>query len=53
MKGSRHYTIGYYPENATPDGKWRKLKVTLAGQLHGKYIVRTRSGYYAPSLEKK
>ena len=44
---SEHYTIGYYPTNQKRDGQWRKLKVAVA-QPNAKYIVRARSGYYAP-----
>jgi len=49
---SEHYTIGYYPKNQAPDGRWRKLKVVVAGSSSTKYVVRTRSGYYAPRTEK-
>jgi Ca-activated chloride channel homolog len=45
---SEHYTIGYYPTNQTRDGRWRKLKVATS---NAKYIVRARSGYYAPMSE--
>lgn len=43
------YTIGYYPREATRDGKWRSLKVAIkprSGQ--SAIIARTRLGYYAP-----
>ncbi|MFC2171369.1 VWA domain-containing protein [Acidobacteriota bacterium] len=40
------YDLAYYPENRRKDGKWRKIKVKIA---EGKYKVRTRTGYYAPS----
>ncbi len=49
---SEHYTIGYYPKNQAHDGRWRKLKVVVAGPSSKKYVVRTRSGYYAPGTEK-
>lgn len=45
---SEHYTIDYYPANQVRDGRWRRLKVVVAGQQDMKYIVRARSGYYAP-----
>jgi VWFA-related protein len=39
------YTLGYYPSNATHDGKFRKIKVETANHdLH----VLARKGYYAP-----
>jgi len=47
----RHtYTIGYVPTNATRDGRYRKVRVTLeSAQPRGKLNVRARSGYQAPS----
>jgi len=45
---SEHYTIGYYPANQMRDGRWRKLKVAAAANPNAKYIVRARTGYYAP-----
>lgn len=46
---SHQYSLGYYPSNAAPDGKWRKLKAVV-GESGGKskYVTRTRTGYYAP-----
>jgi Mg-chelatase subunit ChlD len=43
------YSLGYYPTNATRDGKFRKIKVrtTRAG-----IIVRARPGYRAPKETK-
>ena len=39
------YTLGYYPTNGAPDGKFRKLKVEANDKdLH----VLARKGYYAP-----
>lgn len=38
------YSIGYYPENETRDGRWRKIRVEAKPQA---YTVRTRSGYWA------
>jgi Ca-activated chloride channel family protein len=45
---SRQYSVGYYPTNMARDGKWRKIKVAVAG-LEGKtkYVARTPAGYYA------
>ena len=48
---SEHYTIGYYPTNPMHDGRWRKVKVAVAGHSNAKYAVRTRSGYYAPGAK--
>ena len=47
---SQQYSLGYYPENRTLDGKWRKIRVEVASQRDKgkKYVVRTRSGYYVP-----
>jgi VWFA-related protein len=39
------YTLGYYPTNSTPDGKFRKIKIDLAN--HDLKIL-ARKGYYAP-----
>jgi VWFA-related protein len=39
------YTLGYYPTNATHDGKFRKIKVEMANH---DYKVLARKGYYAP-----
>jgi Ca-activated chloride channel family protein len=51
---SEHYTVGYYPTNASQDGKWRKISVVVkdSSPAHPKYLARTRNGYYAPALEK-
>jgi VWFA-related protein len=41
-----YYLLGYVPQNATRDGKFRKIQVKLA---NGKGLqVRARKGYYAP-----
>lgn len=47
------YSVGYYPNNPKNDGKWRKLQVT-GGPQDGKtkYVVRARTGYYAPKSEE-
>jgi len=39
------YTLGYYPSNATRDGKFRKVKVDTANH---DLKVLARRGYYAP-----
>lgn len=44
---SQQYGIGYYPSNKAHDGKWRTIKITLS-KGGGKYVARTRTGYYAP-----
>ena len=51
---SEHYTIGYYPTNRTHDGRWRKSKVVVTDSVRPdtKYVVRTRSGYYASGMER-
>ena len=38
------YSIGYYPTNSDPDGKYRQLKLELTGK---KYKIFARKGYYA------
>jgi VWFA-related protein len=39
------YTLGYYPSNATRDGKFRKIKVETNNH---EMKVLARKGYYAP-----
>lgn len=39
------YALGYYPTNAARDGKYRKIKVTVARK---DVVVRARPGYRAP-----
>ncbi len=39
------YTLGYYPTNATHDGKFRKIKVEMNNH---DLKVLARKGYYAP-----
>jgi VWFA-related protein len=39
------YTLGYYPTNATHDGKFRKIKVEMSNH---DLKVLARKGYYAP-----
>ena len=39
------YTLGYYPENTSKDGKFRKVKVETTNK---DFRILTRRGYYAP-----
>jgi len=39
------YTLGYYPSNATKDGKFRRIHVEVENK---DYKVLARKGYYAP-----
>jgi Ca-activated chloride channel family protein len=44
------YVLGYYPSNRNRDGKWRKLKIHLAGSAsQAKFRLYARKGYYAAS----
>ena len=40
-----YYVIGYYTSNTNPDGKFRRVKITLNGGLP--YSLDYRQGYYA------
>lgn len=43
------YRLGYYPVRQQPDGKYRKLRVTVDQTKPGKrWKVRARKGYQAP-----
>jgi Ca-activated chloride channel family protein len=43
------YVLGYKPEDAKRDGKWRKLKVKLMPPAGlPPLTVHARNGYYAP-----
>jgi Ca-activated chloride channel homolog len=43
------YVLGYYSSNRDRNGKWRKLKVRLAGPAAGsKLRLYAKKGYYAP-----
>jgi len=48
------YVIGYRPQNANNDGKWRKINVTIEQPVYRgqgiKLITRSRQGYYAPTI---
>jgi VWFA-related protein len=46
VERTTYYLLGYQPTNASPDGKFRKVTVKVK---RGKYVVRARPGYYAPS----
>jgi Ca-activated chloride channel homolog len=41
------YVLGYYSKNSSRDGKYRRVKVTVNGELPG-VRVYYRAGYYAP-----
>jgi len=44
------YVLGYYPSNRTRDGKWRRLKVRLAGPAgQATFRLYAKKGYYAPT----
>jgi VWFA-related protein len=43
------YTIGYVPTNATRDGKYRTIRVSVNSRGREKPNVRVRAGYLAPS----
>lgn len=47
MLGSEYYTLTYQPQIGTPDGKFRRVRVTV--RRPGLRIL-TKSGYFAPSL---
>jgi VWFA-related protein len=42
---SNYYILGYYTTNANPDGKFRKIKITLNGSLQAS--LEYRQGYFA------
>jgi Ca-activated chloride channel family protein len=44
------YVLGYYPSNRSRDGKWRRLKVHLAGSAsQASFRLYAKKGYYAPT----
>ncbi len=44
------YVLGYYPSNRHRDGKWRKLRVHLAGSAsQSSFRLYAKKGYYAPA----
>jgi Ca-activated chloride channel family protein len=42
------YTIAYVPTNRKRDGTYRTIQVKASTPGHGRLLVRTRTGYYAP-----
>ncbi|HEV2349167.1 MAG TPA: VWA domain-containing protein [Terriglobia bacterium] len=42
------YTIAYTPANRKQDGAYRVIQVKVGAPGHGRLLVRTRAGYYAP-----
>ncbi len=43
------YTIAYVPTNRKRDGTHRVIQVKASAPGHGRLLVRTRTGYFAPS----
>ncbi len=43
------YTIAYAPTNKNRDGSYRVVQVKASAPGHGRLLIRTRTGYYAPS----
>ena len=44
----QQYSLGYAPTNFAADGKWRKLKISVAPPPGvQRVVVRSRAGYYA------
>jgi len=43
------YTIAYVPTNKKRDGTYRGIQVKASVAGHGRLVVRTRTGYLAPS----
>jgi Ca-activated chloride channel family protein len=41
------YTIGYKPTNPRSSGGFRAIRVEAKAKSHNKFVVRTKSGYYA------
>ncbi|MBI3207558.1 MAG: VWA domain-containing protein, partial [Candidatus Solibacter usitatus] len=48
---SSYYILGYYTTNANPDGKFRKIKITLNSDVAAK--LDYRQGYYASKKFQK
>jgi len=45
------YTVGYTPSNGNQDGSWREIRVKVNPPKNiSKVTVRTKQGYYAPSV---
>jgi VWFA-related protein len=47
------YSLGYYPENKSWDGKFRKIQISAGGTGGKGYKVYARKGYYANRPEAK
>src|SRR5262249_29289562 len=45
---SSYYILGYYTTNSNPDGKFRKIKISLANEVRAS--LDYRQGYYAPKV---
>lgn len=43
---SGYYILGYYPENAATDGRYRRVRISLAGGRRAE--LNYRQGYYGP-----
>ncbi len=44
------YVLGFYPSHRSRDGKWRSLKVHLAGSAsQASFRLYAKKGYYAPT----
>jgi VWFA-related protein len=46
------YTIAYIPTNRTRDGSYRAIQVKASVPGRGHLLVRTRTGYFAPSASQ-
>ena len=44
------YTLAYVPTNRKRDGTYRVIQVKASAPNRGRLLVRTRTGYYAPSV---
>jgi VWFA-related protein len=47
-----YYILGYYTSNTNPDGKYRRIKITLNGDAAG-YKLDYRQGYFANKIFSK
>jgi len=49
------YEVGYRSTNPTPDGKWRRIRVSIIDppETAGKINVWTKAGYYVDKEKKK
>ncbi len=48
-----YYVLGYYTTNAALDGKQRKIKITLVGELAANATIEYRDSYFAGKEFKK